>query len=613
MSGLLVLRALLFAGECFLASLLLPLLGLAITAPLRRAALRHLVWATMFGVLAVLPLVALLLPPRLIVEHVAAAPVAAPLDAAPVVATAPPALFTPENIVLLLVALWLAGLCWQALRLGVGGLGLARLRRQSAAFASETMTRCAVRLARGEDGPSTFGILRPIVLLPRSAESWPAARLEAVLRHEAAHVARRDAASQLLARLVCGLYWFNPLLWLALRRLRRDAEIAADDDVLAGGMTPSAYAAELVSLAAERQGVAPGVAMAGPPLAERVQAVLENNSSRKGVTGMDMAKTVTLGLAATLLLGAARFDLAVAQDTPAPAPFTPRVVNADNNVELDVAKTLDVQRNVGVKVDAVKARADDVARMARARAEAEADKAKRNQYRSQAAQVAGQAAKVKEDADRIAADARRIAADRMLRLSQATPSTAQAHASASQEAETSTNGVVTVRRTRQGDDNAADVAGRDADAARQDAQTPREGAQIFRRDRLTGTGDGSRSITVTAAPNVSETVAKALADARISETIAKALADAHLDEKTRKAIEDAHIEERVREAMVRVQPQIDAAMDRARRTITVRPFSPDAAPAPFATPRPLYAQPMPPMPAMPAPPAAPPAPPAPIK
>jgi len=215
MSGLLILRALLFAGECFAASALLPLLAFAVTALLRRrAALRHLVWTTMFGVLAVLPVVALLLPARRIVEHVAA-PVADTMPvivAAPVMAAPPPSLLTWENGVTLLVVLWLAGLAWQALRLGVGSIGLMRLRRTSAPFASEIATGCAVRLGAGEQGPSTFGIFRPVILLPRSALRWPTARLDAVLRHEAAHVARRDTLSQCIARLVCAVWWLNPLL-----------------------------------------------------------------------------------------------------------------------------------------------------------------------------------------------------------------------------------------------------------------------------------------------------------------------------------------------------------------------------------------------------------------
>ena len=152
MSELFLVRALLFAGECFAASLLLPLLGFALTALLRRAALRHLVWTTLFGVLAVLPFVALVMPARPLVSHVAAPPVmeavalSAPvLVEAPVMAAPPPPpsfsdLLTAENIVLALVALWLAGLVWQVLRLGLGGLGLMRLRAASVPFASEIET-----------------------------------------------------------------------------------------------------------------------------------------------------------------------------------------------------------------------------------------------------------------------------------------------------------------------------------------------------------------------------------------------------------------------------------------------------------------------------------------
>ncbi len=400
MSELLILRGLLFAAECFLASLLLPVLAFAVSALLRRrAALRHLVFTTMFGVLAVLPLVALLLPPRRIVSHVAAPVSMSAVDvvpmAAPVIAAPPSSLFMPENIVLLLLALWLAGLAWQTLRLCVGGLGLLRLRRRSAPFAVELETGCDVRLADGEHGPSTFGIFRPIVLLPRSAQAWSLARLDAVLRHEAAHVARRDTLSQFIARLVCAVFWPNPLLWLAARSLRRQAEIAADDAVLAGGMTPSLYAAELVSLAAESRGVTPGIAMAGPPLAQRVEAVLANNSSRKGVSKMDMAKTVTLGLTAALLLGVGRFDIAVAQD----APDVVRV----GLVPAEAASVAQIKARIEAQAAAIKAKADAVTAKAKAKAAVETDPVKKAQDEADAAKVAAQSARVKAQADQAAA------------------------------------------------------------------------------------------------------------------------------------------------------------------------------------------------------------------
>jgi beta-lactamase regulating signal transducer with metallopeptidase domain len=568
MSGLLLLRTLLFAGECLLASALLPVFVFAVAALLRRrAALRHLAWTTLFGVLAALPLAALLLPPRRIVEHVAA-PVAAglpqagpvmsaPVMVAPALAASPPSVFTLENLVLLLVALWLVGLAWQLLRLCVGGLGLMRLRRKSAPFALRTGcdVRLDLRMAPGAEGPSTFGIFRPIVLLPRAALGWPSARLEAVLRHEAAHVVRRDTASQLLARLVCALYWPNPLLWLAARAARRDAEIAADDAVLASGMTPSLYAAELLGLAAESRGLAPGIAMAGSPLTERVQSVLATTATRTGVTKMDIAKTACLGLTAALLLGAARFDIAVAQDAPATPATPPAAVRMEQHVAETDARTA-----------AVKARADAVAARAKAKAEAETDPAKKAQYEREAAQVAAQSAQVRMQADQMAAEARRMADEarqKAMQLAQTMPGPQSgASASADAESQNTINGVTTTIRSRNG-------APQNEDARRESRQAL---ASI-----------GPQVEKAIADAHIAEAVAKALADAHIDEKMAKALAEAHLDEQTTRAIASVHLEETINKAMAEAQPRIRAAVEQAQRgQRAAPPIEPVAPPAPAA-------------------------------
>jgi beta-lactamase regulating signal transducer with metallopeptidase domain len=345
MSSLFALRALVLAAECLGASILLPSLAWTATRFLRDASLRHLVWLTAFGTLLVLPLASLIVPSQFAVARTADAADAArpvPMMTAPVSDPAPattPATSSLPTIPLDEVALaafffWLVGACWIGSRLMIGAMGLHLLRRRSRPHAlapgdhPNIVVRgreCELRLSGSQDGPMTWGVFQPVILLPKTALSWTRERTQAVLLHELAHVRRRDSLTQSLSLLLCALYWPNPLVWLGARALRREAEIAADDAVLGSGMKPSAYAGELLQLASEFRGH--GLAVAGVSMASRtslearVKAVLAPNSFRTGVTVMDTAKLVCLGVVATAALAFARPDVVDAQNvTPAAEP-----------------------------------------------------------------------------------------------------------------------------------------------------------------------------------------------------------------------------------------------------------------------------------------------------
>src|SRR5690606_10703672 len=202
-----------------------------------------------------------------------------------------------------------------------------RARGVARAVASQLGLRRRVRLLEGDHDalPMTWGVLRPALLLPRGAGDWPAQRLEAVLRHELAHVRRRDALTLLVAQLACVLYWPNPLVWLAARRLRIEQEYACGDVVRRAGSRASDYAAELLAMARLLRGrrTAPFAAIAMAHRAQiepRLAAVLDETRSR------DVSRRwlrLACAAAAAVILPRAALEPARAQ-LPPPAPSAPR-------------------------------------------------------------------------------------------------------------------------------------------------------------------------------------------------------------------------------------------------------------------------------------------------
>lgn len=254
-----------------------------------------------------------------------------------------------------LVALWAVGGLLVLSALGLAMLRTRRLRQIGRPAPARAQTLLRVLAARldlrrpvtlleldGNVMPMTFGVLRPVVVIPAAAAGWSDDRLRAVLLHELAHVKRLDCLTHLIARATCALYWFNPLVWVAARQLRVERELACDDLVLAAGSRASDYATHLLEIARGlRVGALAGVAsiaMARPSqLAGRLLAVLDASRARNVVTGRLAAGGLAAALLAIIPLAGAQIWEAVAPKTtefmPAPTPAqssAPSAVSAVN-------------------------------------------------------------------------------------------------------------------------------------------------------------------------------------------------------------------------------------------------------------------------------------------
>lgn len=135
-----------------------------------------------------------------------------------------------------------------------------------------------VRQSDRISSPMTYGILRPVVLMPKNTDWKDEKQLEYILIHEFVHIRRFDIALKLLAAAAVCVHWFNPLVWLMYVLFNRDLELSCDERVVRelGMDSKAAYALMLIDMEEKKSGFMPFYSSLGMgPAEERITAIMK--------------------------------------------------------------------------------------------------------------------------------------------------------------------------------------------------------------------------------------------------------------------------------------------------------------------------------------------------
>lgn len=126
--------------------------------------------------------------------------------------------------------------------------------------------------------PVTVGILKPMIILPKTMDLKNEKTLEYVLTHELVHIKSFDALWKFLAVTGMCIHWFNPFVWLMYNTFERDMEVACDEKVITmlGENVKKEYALTLIELAEKKSGFSLLYNYFGKkPIEERIVALMK--------------------------------------------------------------------------------------------------------------------------------------------------------------------------------------------------------------------------------------------------------------------------------------------------------------------------------------------------
>ena len=132
--------------------------------------------------------------------------------------------------------------------------------------------------------PLSYGVIRPVILMPKNTEWKNIYQLRYVLEHEYVHIRRLDMLTKLIMIAAVCIHWFNPLVWVMYILFNRDLELSCDETVVRrfGMDIKSVYATALISMEEKKSGLTPLCnSFSKNAIEERIRAIMKIKKTTK--------------------------------------------------------------------------------------------------------------------------------------------------------------------------------------------------------------------------------------------------------------------------------------------------------------------------------------------
>lgn len=209
-------------------------------------------------------------------------------------------LHVSQNLMYLLLAVWLSGFLFVLMRSVIQHIIFRRTILKSATPVTDLavlevwqaeLTDARVKkpkyrllISEAVSTPLSFGMTNRSTRVILPLKNYTNEELALIFRHEIIHIARCDSANKFFMVFCCAMCWFNPLMWIAMRKSADDFELSCDESVLldADENTRKQYANLILSTAGDGRGFTTCLSASAESLRYRLLAIVKSGNKRTG-------------------------------------------------------------------------------------------------------------------------------------------------------------------------------------------------------------------------------------------------------------------------------------------------------------------------------------------